>query len=472
MTSITTAEAAQPQLTFDGRLFAITDRPRHSERLFRRVPGFWRSEEWARQADHLVQMAAHHIRAGHSAARTFFDLTEWTAAQYKSLKNRVEEHNVARWLADRSAAERLVYEVWSQGGWTDDLEMTLHIDPDTHAILSVTTTHGRPVALGHLGGKDASETVSLLCRAIPDVRSVVAFGRTVPVDASTCRVQAERHPTDHARHVLVYAMRESRMRYGIDYFGCFDFGEPRTSVHQPGDAGRLYVANLDNWRNGRSSVGTFFAHYSSEYPTCMEGLEQRGFRRLKDVHRDNWASLEVDCPDVYHGVKTYDLPDDLPTDAPIQVLCWDKPCTLRLPMPPLFRTYLVRIPSRIGPDTLVATAWVATDPENYGEIFRHLDSVFARYHAARMLCHSPARTERILDAVAEIQWYYWQAMPYKRGCAATGDIMTRAMMEAAGIDPPAYSEMVVPDIEAFVFTFEEFRMRLKHRMFEVPVLDT
>jgi hypothetical protein len=62
----------------------------------------------------------------------------------------------------------------------------------------------------------------------------------------------------------------------------------------------------------------------------------------------------------------------------------------------------------------------------------------------------------VLDGVAQIHWWFSQAMPYRRGSAAIGDMLTKAVLEFHQLSTPCWRAGVAPDLEALCSPLEEY----------------
>lgn len=72
---------------------------------------------------------------------------------------------------------------------------------------------------------------------------------------------------------------------------------------------------------------------------------------------------------------------------------------------------------------------------------------------------------QLLNALADIHWLSAHAMLDKRGSAAKTELAVRALAHANGHELPPFRHGIVPDIEAFLRTQEDFRASYK-RFFE------
>ena len=81
---------------------------------------------------------------------------------------------------------------------------------------------------------------------------------------------------------------------------------------------------------------------------------------------------------------------------------------------------------------------------------------------------SEFKKEKITSLAAEIQWYFHQIMPYKRGSAAMGDALARILMEASGLELGRWKVDVIPDIETFVTYKKDFIKNYSQLFEEAP----
>lgn len=67
----------------------------------------------------------------------------------------------------------------------------------------------------------------------------------------------------------------------------------------------------------------------------------------------------------------------------------------------------------------------------------------------------------VIDTVAEMHWWMAHAMPYYRGSAAITDALTKVLLMKHEIIPGKWKTGVIPDLEAFVATREEYVNRYR-----------
>ncbi len=106
-----------------------------------------------------------------------------------------------------------------------------------------------------------------------------------------------------------------------------------------------------------------------------------------------------------------------------------------------------------------ATNWLHTRISNLDKLWTLIDLLVRKIRDAANVPETEEKRVALLGMVAQVHWWFSQAMPYRRGSAAIGDMLTKALLEFHGLTTPAWREGVAPDLEAFCSGLEEYVSR-------------
>ena len=108
---------------------------------------------------------------------------------------------------------------------------------------------------------------------------------------------------------------------------------------------------------------------------------------------------------------------------------------------------------------LHTTAWEAAPKESFPLLLLQLRRDYQRYLE---LIRKPTLRKggsEIVRTVAEIQWLFFQMMPYRRGSAGIGDMVGKALLEAAGFELGPWKVDSLPDMAAFTHDCPEYQQQ-------------
>lgn len=111
--------------------------------------------------------------------------------------------------------------------------------------------------------------------------------------------------------------------------------------------------------------------------------------------------------------------------------------------------------------------WIHTSPGYGSRINQHLDNLYTSFKEIQAEPKSPALLKQTLETVAEIHWWFAQMCPYQRGSAGIGDMMTKVLLDSAGIQSSPWRPELAPDMEALVTPLQEY-IRNYAGFFETP----
>jgi hypothetical protein len=112
---------------------------------------------------------------------------------------------------------------------------------------------------------------------------------------------------------------------------------------------------------------------------------------------------------------------------------------------------------RIGLNKTTATEWWPMQTEHLDRAWTHIDDIFQDIlKMGKIKPDDQAGLQEAIGKVAEMQWWFSQAMPYARGSAAIGDVLSKLAFKKLGIKVPPYKIRTAPDLEAFVTPLPKF----------------
>jgi hypothetical protein len=100
--------------------------------------------------------------------------------------------------------------------------------------------------------------------------------------------------------------------------------------------------------------------------------------------------------------------------------------------------------------------WLHTRISELDRIWAFIDVLVQETLGAGNAPEAEETRATVLGMVAQVHWWFSQAMPYRRGSAAVGDMLTKALLQFHGITTPSWREGVAPDLEAFCSGLEEY----------------
>ncbi|MDX2085359.1 MAG: hypothetical protein SFZ03_08230 [Candidatus Melainabacteria bacterium] len=244
---------------------------------------------------------------------------------------------------------------------------------------------------------------------------------------------------------IIGKMLEARSAFGLDPFGVEAFGIPRTETD--GYEKIVCQVNRDTgtsrWQG--NAVGKMFE-------SSLSMLDREA---LQTVWQPVTAPQEL--------LQVPELANYLAHFEQLQLAVWKKQSPLLQLPQPLMTVYALKLPHKTA-----AAVWMASSPQNIPPVFRHLEQCFFKH---QLLCALPwiARRNKVavIRNIANIQWHYHQLMPYRRGSAMIGEIIGRALLESAQIEPGALRKDKTFDLPAFCSPLEWYQQHYTE-LFESP----
>lgn len=242
-----------------------------------------------------------------------------------------------------------------------------------------------------------------------------------------------------------------RYKHGIDPIGIDLFG-PKRPINDPFKFGTITVSGMQ-WEKYGGFKGRRFAKYARAYEN-PETL--KSFKKLPDIKIEDWDSQDNPISAV---INEYDLNRNyLPHDCQsLSVYTYDKPSAVE--GSPMASTTVIFANKQGEKPELTAVIWKMPDAEHFPAIQNHLNGLYSEYLQYKDMPNSSEKREKIIGIAAEIQWYFHQMMPYKRGSAALGDALARTLMESTGLELSRWKAGVLPDIETFVTDLPTFKQK-------------
>ncbi len=254
---------------------------------------------------------------------------------------------------------------------------------------------------------------------------------------------------------IKYFFDGNRLKNGIDVYGTADYGEFRP-INDSCGYGTIFAKDIEK-EAGCRFWGRKFVNYLRLYenPEILKTLGEP-----QKIHIKNWESKNNPISAI---ISRRDLPAD--NNQHLLVYTLDKPSEIgHLPM--TSTTVIFSQKDKEKP-VLTSVIWKMPNPDKFPIIQKHLESLFSKYLKYKNMPLSEVKKEKIISITAEIQWYFHQMMPYKRGSAALGDALARILMEASGLELSRWKVDVMPDIETFVTGKKKFIQNYS-QMFEKP----
>lgn len=111
--------------------------------------------------------------------------------------------------------------------------------------------------------------------------------------------------------------------------------------------------------------------------------------------------------------------------------------------------------------------WLHTRLAEMDLVWRFLEVLLKEVLEQEQRPNDPEKLAEILGLVAQIHWWFSHAMPYRRGSAAIGDMLTKAILQFHQISTPCWRVGIGPDLEAFCRSIEDY-VRAYPSMFVAP----
>lgn len=108
-----------------------------------------------------------------------------------------------------------------------------------------------------------------------------------------------------------------------------------------------------------------------------------------------------------------------------------------------------------APESYDGPGWIPTDDvESASLVDRRREELFREL---KELARTAQPKEKVLDAVAEIEWLSAQRWRFERGTAGVQQILARALLESCEIETGPYKIDIDPNLEALTSTLEAYR---------------
>jgi hypothetical protein len=118
----------------------------------------------------------------------------------------------------------------------------------------------------------------------------------------------------------------------------------------------------------------------------------------------------------------------------------------------------VVVPFQAGSDlSEVANISDMIQPMMAHTVASRVSTIMAEVDRLRDGLSSLASDEEKISRLGEIHWWLSHAMPDNRGSAAKSELTVRALALSEGLSLPPFRQGVVPDLESFVTSQEDFR---------------
>lgn len=103
------------------------------------------------------------------------------------------------------------------------------------------------------------------------------------------------------------------------------------------------------------------------------------------------------------------------------------------------------------------THWLHTRIINLPIIWEHLENLLQKLISLeKQQKHTQDKLINIIGLIAQIHWWFSHAMPYRRGSAAIGDMLSKVLFEYHNISTACWKRGKSPDLEAFCSSLEEY----------------
>ncbi len=113
--------------------------------------------------------------------------------------------------------------------------------------------------------------------------------------------------------------------------------------------------------------------------------------------------------------------------------------------------------------------YVQSSPvESIEPTYKFVDKIFKKIMKNKKQL-TPQNMEKIIEDVAQIQWFISQLRPYKRGSAGIADIISKVLFEYKGIQVSPYKRDINPNMEAYTLSLEEYKKEYKN-FFSSPLI--
>lgn len=258
------------------------------------------------------------------------------------------------------------------------------------------------------------------------------------------------------REKFVGKFNGSRLKGGVDIYGTSSFGEFRP-IADPYNHGTIVAKKIETEKEGSRFCGRKFVNYVRLYDN-PEFLQTLG--TPKRIHVKDWESPNNPISAV---ISRNDLPEG--ENQHLLVYTHEKPSEVG--NSPITSTTVIFSQKPGKKPELTSVVWKMPEAEDFPAIQKHLGDLFSEYAKYKDTANTVEKRAKIIEIVAEVQWYFHQMMPYKRGSAALGDAVARILMEAAGLKLSRWKVNVMPDIETFVTSKNDFIQNYS-RLFEIP----
>ncbi len=93
--------------------------------------------------------------------------------------------------------------------------------------------------------------------------------------------------------------------------------------------------------------------------------------------------------------------------------------------------------------------WLHTRITNIQRIWQHINLLLDATIKLKSTENNSYKLNYILGLTAQIHWWITHAMPYRRGSAAVGDMLSKVILSYHNINTPYWKIGIAPDLEAF-----------------------
>ncbi|MBK1621666.1 hypothetical protein CKO42_25395 [Lamprobacter modestohalophilus] len=103
-----------------------------------------------------------------------------------------------------------------------------------------------------------------------------------------------------------------------------------------------------------------------------------------------------------------------------------------------------------------ATHWLHTRIPLLPHIWEHLQRLLIITLELETQEKTDETLAAIIGMVAQIHWWFSHAMPYRRGSAAIGDMLSKTVLSYHGITTPCWRKGIAPDLEALCTALRDY----------------
>lgn len=113
--------------------------------------------------------------------------------------------------------------------------------------------------------------------------------------------------------------------------------------------------------------------------------------------------------------------------------------------------------------------WLHTRISTLPDVWQHIDELLSEVIQLDIKLSSEERMDSIMGLVAQMHWWISHGMPYRRGSAAIGDMLSKVVLQYHGVSTPCWKKGVAPDLEALCTSLDEYIVTYKLFFIKQPV---